>query len=188
MCARSHERGQCFPFCSPERDHVVDDAGAGSSRPHCERALADFEAAITTPSWRTRWAAVVALLRAVGHVLHKVDKPAGNVQIQQVIDAAWQTLKKLKRDSHPSIFWHFIDDERNNVLKAYAFSAHQNTTVHPGTPWFNRRTGESGSSGGGPNTYIYFMRSGPFKGRDPLDLCREAITFWRDYLNAIDRP
>ena len=30
------------------------------------------------------------------------------------------------------------------------------------------------------------MHEGPFKGRDPLELCREAITFWREYLDAID--
>ena len=33
----------------------------------------------------------------------------------------------------------------------------------------------------------FFMRKGPFKERDPRELCREAITFWKDYLDAIDR-
>jgi hypothetical protein len=41
----------------------------------CKQALEDFDAAGATPYWRTRWTAVVALLRAVGHVLHKIDAP-----------------------------------------------------------------------------------------------------------------
>ena len=33
---------------------------------------------------------------------------------------------------------------------------------------------------------IFFMHEGPFKGRDPFELCREEFTFWREYLDAID--
>ena len=47
--------------------------------------------------------------------------------------------------------------------------------------------GESGSLDGDPTTYEPFMRSGTFKGNHPLDLCRQAIDFWRDYLNRIEQ-
>jgi hypothetical protein len=30
------------------------------------------------------------------------------------------------------------------------------------------------------------VQDGPFKGRDPRELCREAIEFWRAYLNEVD--
>ena len=35
-------------------------------------------------------------------------------------------------------------------------------------------------------TYDFVMRDGPYQGRDPRELCREAIDFWRRYLDDID--
>src|SRR5882724_3703279 len=69
-------------------------------------------------------------------------------------------------------FWAFIVDERNNVLKTYAIGTGVNTTVRPGAAC--------------PATFEAFMRSGPFQGQDPLELCRDAIAFWHRYLDAID--
>jgi hypothetical protein len=45
-----------------------------------------------------------------------------------------------------------------------------------------------GLHGGGVETTMDFvMRTGPYQGRDPRTLCREAIAFWKDYLDAIER-
>ncbi len=147
-------------------------------------ALADFEASAGTAYWRTRWVALVALLRAVGHILDKVDAVA-DPSIGRASAAAWQQLGASKPD--PRIFWDFIYDERNNVLKAYRFGAGLNITVRPGSAWCNTVTGESGGTESGPTTYDAFMRSGSFAGEDPRELARRAIDFWTAYLDSIDR-
>ncbi len=141
----------------------------------CERLLAAIGSDMPGELWRPRWAGLVALLRAVGHVLKEVDA-ARSPSTKQVVDAAWDELRQSKPE--PKIFWQFIVAERNNVLKTYAFGVGVNTTVRPGT---------AGGSPGGPTTFEGFVRSGPFEGQDPLQLCREAIQFWNDYLNGIDR-
>jgi hypothetical protein len=150
----------------------------------CRRVLEVLEADMSTAFWRPRWAGLMALLRAVGHVLDKVDGKVSDAA-RKVIDSEWQELKRSEPE--PRIFWGFIEAERNSVLKAYEIGAGVNVTVRPGVAWFNRATGESGSGSGGPTTFEAFMRSGPFEGQDPLELCRDAIRFWTEYLDMIDR-
>lgn len=150
----------------------------------CEHALADFAAAANTEFQRSRWVAVMTLLRTVGLVLKAVDRPAADAETRQRIDAAWKQLRASKPE--PRIFWKFIDDERTKVVHFYEVRAAVNITVRPGPATFGG-TMFGAAFGSGQTTFDYFMREGPFKGRDPLDLCREAITFWRVYLDAIDQ-
>jgi hypothetical protein len=63
----------------------------------CELALKDFEAAGPTPYWRTRWTALVALLRAVGHVLDKIDAARGG-ELKEAIAQAWAELNKTNQN------------------------------------------------------------------------------------------
>lgn len=146
----------------------------------CEGVLASIEKDMLSELWRPRWAGLVALLRAVGHVLDKVDG-AHSPEARQAIADAWNDMKESR------IFRQFIEEERNNVLKAYEFGPAMNITIRPGTAHLNLATGETYSSPSGPTTVDAFMRSGGFEGQDPLTLCRDAIEFWRVHLDKIDR-
>jgi len=148
----------------------------------CELALADFQDSGPTPYWRTRWTALVALLRSVGHVLHKIDATR-SAELKQAVDEAWAELKKTKPE--PRIFWEFIEEERNNVLKAYEVGARLNTTMRPGTAHLSF-SGRDQADPSGPTTYESFMRSGVYGGRDALEVCREAIEFWRRFLSDVE--
>ena len=125
-----------------------------------------------TPSgslWRRRYLTCLTLLRAVGHVLHKVDREAGIGQ-RKAVDRWWVALKQTRPT--PAIFWSFIEDERNLQLKEYRSVAGQNMTVFPGA---NR-----------PSETTYTMKDGSLAGRDPRELVREAIVWWERELEAID--
>ena len=135
----------------------------------CKVALAEIRDGVSGREWRIRWVAAVALLRTVGYVLRKVDA-ATDPLLKSVIDAAWDQLSATK--PQPTIFWAFIEEERNNVLKEYRLSAGQGTTVRPGT---------------GPTLYEYAMSSGPYAGRDQRAVLQEAIDWWGSYLAAIER-
>jgi hypothetical protein len=137
----------------------------------CELAFKDFEAAGPTPFWRTRWTALMALLRAVGHVLDKIDGARG-AELREAIDEAWDEVNRTKPE--PRILWEFIEQERNNVVKAYEVGVRLNTTITPG--W----------SGPAATTYESFIRSGVYRGRDALEVCQEAIAFWEGYLDRIE--
>lgn len=147
----------------------------------CEHALTDYEAGANTPFQRPRWVAAITLLRTVGLVLKDVDRPAADVATQGRMDAAWKQLKATKPE--PRIFHDFIDAERYNVVHLYDPSARVNVTIRLG----GVSTG-GGSNLAGPATNEFVMWKGFFAGRDPRELYREAIAFWRTYLDAIDKP
>ncbi len=119
--------------------------------------------------WRVRWVAAIALLRAVGHVLRNVDSKT-DPGWKNAIDAAWSQL--LASKPKPAIYWEFIQDERNSVLKEYRPKAGQGVTIHVGST---------------PVEYAYAMNDGTYKGRDPRDVVREAIDWWDDYLRDIEK-
>ena len=68
--------------------------------------------------WRLYWVSGVALLRTVGHVLAKVDALSSPAH-SAAVDGLWATLKADKQPS--SIFWSFIEKERNNLLQNIHF-------------------------------------------------------------------
>jgi len=149
----------------------------------CEEAAADLVCGVQGSSWRRRWITSVALLRVVGHVLDKVDSSRSTVH-KLAIDEAWRSLQRSKPE--PAIFWGFIINERNNVLKEYKLSAGQGVTVRPGGVSVDLVTGAQHASEGLPTIYHYVINDGLFKGRDQRHVLREAIEWWRAYLDAID--
>ncbi len=68
----------------------------------CEFALRELRSTVNPPQWRTRWVATVACLRAVGHVLQKVDATA-SPEAAATINRAWVALRATKPE--PRIFW-----------------------------------------------------------------------------------
>lgn len=77
----------------------------------CRVALGDLSDEVQGRQWRVRWFACVVLLRAVGHVLDKVDGPR-DPKLRRAIDQWWATLNASK--PNPAIFWSFIDEDRRN--------------------------------------------------------------------------
>jgi hypothetical protein len=70
------------------------------------------------PEWRISWIAGIALLRAIGHVLDKVDS-IKSAKHKKAIARLWSSWKSDKSTNW--IFWDFIEQERNNILKIFKF-------------------------------------------------------------------
>jgi hypothetical protein len=148
----------------------------------CAVALSDYSQGPRTDLQRTRWLAVITLLRAVLDVLEKVDGRAGSRQLRNEIKKARANLFKTKPE--PRIFHEFVEDERNDTVHQYVIRARVNVRIDvPGGPWMPAFVGRHGDTRA---TNVFEMRDGPFKGQDPRVLCRQAIEFWRDYLDRID--
>jgi len=107
------------------------------------------------PEWRVHWVFGVAMLRTIGHVLAKVDSGVSPKHMQ-VINSHWERWKVAKDDNW--VFWDFIEDERNNILKAYKFGVDidEHGLWHSGL------------------------------GHDGLQLMREAAYWWRRQLINIE--
>lgn len=69
--------------------------------------------------WRVLWLGCLALLRAVGHVLEKVDSGHGQAAKAR-IKKAWDEWKDVHEKEH-GIFRDFIEKERNRLLKEGSF-------------------------------------------------------------------
>jgi hypothetical protein len=154
----------------------------------CRSALATLTDGVQGSDWRWRWVAVVTLLRAVGHVLVNVDGVKDKATAA-AIERAWTELNGSKPE--PRIFWRFIDQERNNLLKEYRLGAGQGVTVF--LQPFHLRVSVAGVSTPAPPPqpprpaeYAYPMNEGPFEGRDQREVVAEAIRWWERYLDAVD--
>jgi len=150
----------------------------------CRGALAELVDGVQGRQWRRRWVVAVVLLRAVGHVLDKVDAERSPAY-RAAVSAWWARVKRSK--PMPEIFWSFIEDERNTILKEYRTSAGQGATVQVGGIEFNLRTGEVHADQPGPTIHHYTINSGPFAGREQRDLLLEAIAWWERELDGIDK-
>ncbi len=75
--------------------------------------------------------ATVSLLRAVGHVLNKVDG-ASCPEMRAAVDEVWSEWKADKTAN--AIFFDFIEDERNSILKEYCPTRARVLPRGPGGP------------------------------------------------------
>lgn len=132
-----------------------------------EVALNDFEASAGTAYWRTRWIAVITILRAVGHVAESVDGEQ-DAAMRAALQVEFKALERTKPE--PRIFWDFIFYERNRALKEMLLGARMNISITPGAE----------------TVYDHFMADGIYAGSDPRVLAREAIVFWTAYLDRAD--
>ena len=82
----------------------------------CRNALDLLEEETRPEVFRLYWVAGIALARAVGHVLQKVDgkHDATIKRAAALAYTAWQADKQAN-----AIFWDFIEQERNQILKEY---------------------------------------------------------------------
>lgn len=138
--------------------------------------------------WRIHWAAAVALIRAVGHVLDKVD--GADPAIKREANAAFARWKS-DAPQH-EIFREFIERERNNVLKQYQFNLHPLEEVHVAVGTIlHPVAGDApiemtGIFPIGDNIYRPLLDSYR-EGDDARDVLAEAIEWWEIELIAIER-
>ena len=137
----------------------------------CRIALEFLEEEVELEKWRIHWIGAMALIRAVGHVLIKVD--GKNKDIYQVANRKYE-LWKLNDE----IFYSFIEKERNNILKEYeiGFESIEKVPVVL------------------ENGYIYFLDENIYRpmkadfmhNEDARDVYKAAIDWWEYQLNEID--
>lgn len=139
----------------------------------CRVALAWADEARTDQEFRVRWVALVALLRAVGHVLDKVDGARGPA-LRSAVSALWSEWQQ-DRVTH-AIFWDFVESERNEVLKTYEVG------VVAGDMELVDRDGATHTL---DECLFKPITDGPFAGEDGRDVARDAISWWETQLSRV---
>ncbi|TXD96756.1 hypothetical protein ES754_06845 [Psychrobacter frigidicola] len=130
--------------------------------------------------FRVLWVAAITLARAVGHMLDKVDSRQ-SASMKIVIEQKWKKLKENKNREENKIFFNFIENGRNQILKEYEFGMLFSPTdlvVENVDSVFVASTMVS-------CIYIPFQ-DGVYAGEDCRDILAEAIIWWKKYINEID--
>jgi hypothetical protein len=141
----------------------------------CKTAHDLLEAESDTARFRVLWVSGVALLRSVGDALHKVDA-ARDPRVAKAAADAWKRVEADREKN--AIFWEFIREERNNVLKEYEFgflSGPVNVLV----------TLSDEISILDDNLFCP-IADGRFAGEDCRDILAQGIAWWERELSAID--
>jgi hypothetical protein len=131
--------------------------------------------------------AAIALVRAVGHVLDKVDGKS------PALKAAARAAYSRWNSGAPEheIFREFIERERNTILKEYDFNLHPGEEVEVAVPVTLQRISDgamiqaAGAFPLGDNIYRPLM-DGFREGDDARDVLSDAIEWWDRELAAIE--
>jgi len=126
--------------------------------------------------WRVFWVAAVTLIRAVGHVLKKVD--GKDKKIKRSANAAFQKWKS--ENPEHQIFREFIERERNNLLKEYESDVYPLAEIHLAVE------GERELYTIDENIFRPLLDDA-WAGEDARDILTEAIEWWARQLDAIDQ-
>lgn len=153
----------------------------------CLIALAILESEENEHKWRVHWVGAVALIRTVGHVLHKVDTKS-YPEIAETVSNASENWNSSA--SEHEIFREFINDERNNVLKEYQSSVHPTGTIKLMVE--GQKIAYSEDAAGNIRD-IEILDDNLFKprldgygaGEDVRDIYKQAIQWWRIELAKI---
>lgn len=145
----------------------------------CRQALQEFTGDIQGSRWRIVYMANLALLRAVYHVLKLRDVP-NDPQLSAAF-ARWDA-QLLRTKPRPEIYWEFIVDERNQLLKEYLPTPVQNTTVPE--VQFDISSGETRDLG--TMRQQYTMTEGHFAGQEQRRLIKLAIEWWQEQLASLE--
>jgi hypothetical protein len=144
--------------------------------------------------WALTWTGTIALLRAVGHELVNEDAKR-DARLEKALGGWWAKLKITK--PNPSIFWQFIERDRNLLLKEAELNVGH--PVKDGSPItvrgnLSRRRGSQqpqpeheSPPPGAALIFTYQMTSGFFVGQDPRKLVGEAIEWWEKQLDDIEQ-
>jgi hypothetical protein len=140
-----------------------------------------LEAEVGHIEWRLYWVLAVVLLRAVGHVLDKVDG-ANNAEARA---AAKKLHHSWKAGEEHAIFRDFIERERNSILKEYASEITEGPV--PVMAYLQNQDGFDVARQFLIEENIYRpMGAGAFEGEDGRTLLDDAIQWWATQLDAID--
>lgn len=124
-------------------------------------------------SFRVLWVAGVALARAVGHVLQKVDCEKDRA-VSVAVGKAYASWKADRLSN--TIFWDFIEEERNQVLKQYEvgfFAGPVDVVADDQVHTLD-------------DHLFCPLTDGPFAGEDCRDILLQAIEWWERQLTAVE--
>jgi hypothetical protein len=167
----------------------------------CKSAALELRKDPTT-SWFVLWAGTLGLLRTIGDLLkNDADNRIRKSQIgwfnqMKHENGAAGRGTDLKKDGNkwePAIYWQFIRRDRNLLFHEAQSTVSQSANVPlVGVSATATAAGEEPRpivrSPDPPRaTYFYTMSTPPYAGRDARDVAEEAIQWWEEQIDKIEK-
>jgi hypothetical protein len=154
-------------------------------------------------SWFVLWAGTLGLLRTIGDVL----KNDVDIRVRKAHARWFDKLKhynaiagrgpKVPQDGgdwEPAIFWQFIRRDRNLLLHEAKLTVKQSVMLElTGVAAIASAAGEAPrpplppAPPPRPPMYSYTMSTPPYAGRDSRDVVEEAIQWWEEQIEDMER-
>lgn len=142
----------------------------------CRRAIEKLESERNPEYFRIWLVAAFALIRAVGHVLDKIDGDESE-EVRLAVKQVWPKWKKGEGEHR--IFKDFIEHERNAILKTYEFNFKPDPSPIPFTD------GKEVFQIENEDLFYVPAGSGPYAGEDVRELLSQACDWWTKQLALI---
>jgi hypothetical protein len=142
----------------------------------CKKAWQWLDEETDQDRYRRAWVCALALLRSVGHVLDKVDAKRNN-RIKTAADGLYRSWKSNRAEN--AIFWDFIEEERNLILKEYELRYEDSPTVLVSSD-------KSESAFRLEGNLFCPLIDGAFAGEDGRDVVERAISWWEKQLVSLE--
>jgi hypothetical protein len=145
------------------------------------RRAIDFALNASDGDWRFAFAGAVTLLRAVAHVLKKVDACESNHH-RRVIEYWWN---RVRSDQKAAIFNDFVCKNRDIILKEYQF----NFKNEPPRQIMLEQGGFLLTEDGKclvTEPVAHMVQTGPWRGHGALRLLEDAYNWWQIELDGIE--
>lgn len=107
--------------------------------------------------------------------MQKVDSKR-DPQTAEAVDATWERWKANRETN--AVFWEFIEEERNSILKQYEFGFLPGPVEVAVTPSDELFTLD--------DNLFCPISEGRFKGEDCRDVLAQGIAWWEKELSAIE--
>jgi hypothetical protein len=131
------------------------------------------------------WFSCVTLLRAVGHVLHKVDSQKFTAALSNTLNAQFKQWK-----SEEAIFRDFIEKERNSIVKEYDLTVQVSEYQEPVTFMTSDGcrfiTSDEHTLCLNMTLKELVKARGHGEGNTPLSVLDEAIEWWKSKLKLFE--
>lgn len=154
----------------------------------CEYAKECFQQALDQKRFKDAkllWFASVAMLRAIGHVLKKVDSKTRGDAFNHALDTRYEHWKR------EPIFADFIERERNIILKVYESSLTEQEIIEESfliTESGDQLVTESGDELVVMTAITTLVKgSGAFSGEKPAYVLSKALAWWDKELSELEQ-
>lgn len=138
--------------------------------------------------FRISWLAILSLLRAVWHVLERVDAKSS-----PEMHRAFQTIKQRTQKPNPPILWDFIKPARDQMVKEFSLGVNRTRfkISNVPVPHAYELHVDVGNQRGAVAARMDGVRSvisnGPYAGQSEKQVAVEAYRWLKSMLDEVDR-